>query len=56
MAMSIRELVNIQISISAFYSKPSQIAKILANVAIDINSNSIQTPSAKQTFEVFQSL
>jgi len=40
MVVSIRELVNIQISTFAFYSKLSQMAKILANVAIDINSDS----------------
>ena len=39
MVAPIRELVNIQISTSALNSKPFQMARILANVAMDINNN-----------------
>jgi len=42
MVVPIRELVNIQTSTSAFNSKPSQMVKIPANVAMNINSDSIR--------------
>ena len=45
MVTSIRELVNIQTFTSALNSKPSQIARTLANVTIDINSDSIRERS-----------